>query len=151
MFFQTVCFSMVVIPIKLNYLDTPFLRLIIVCHLGVSWVHMAAGDFSSVQQTVTHCQQVKLLDTSQNILQSLYCLLLRVFIHAWLIWRLLQKLKCDNNQQLTNWRLCDGKEVWPNLRLCESICLEGFGKLVKHPHVLRYIYEGPGKQSFSIW
>jgi len=76
---------MVAIPVKFSYLDTPFLGLITVCHLGVIWVHMAAGDFSSEQPTVTQYQKFMLLDTSQRFLQSLYSFLLHVFIHTWLI------------------------------------------------------------------
>jgi hypothetical protein len=76
MFFHLYVLSMFVIPIKLHYLGTQVLGLITICHLGVRWAHMAAGDFSSLQQTVTQCQQVKLLDTSHNFLQSLHCLLL---------------------------------------------------------------------------
>ena len=85
MFFHLYIFSTVVIPIKFSYLDTPYLGLITVCHIGVRWVHMAAGDFSSVQQTVIRCQQVKLVETSQHFLQSLQCLFLNVLIYTWLI------------------------------------------------------------------
>jgi hypothetical protein len=52
MFFHLYTLSMVVIPVKFSYHDTPFLGLITVSHLVVSWVHMAAGDFSCAQQTV---------------------------------------------------------------------------------------------------
>jgi hypothetical protein len=84
MFFHLYTLSMVVIPVKFSYHDTPFLGLITVCHLVVNWVHMAAGDFSCAQQTVTQYQQVKLVDTSKQFLQLLHSFLLHVFVHAWL-------------------------------------------------------------------